>query len=149
METASKVIGTDNGFCRRVPMLLKEAGLTHVRATYRGHAMGDGSLAQALLSQSMAQLRPAVLNVGLGTEQELDELSSWLASNDVVDIAMMAVSAWGRKALRAGTRTESSERGIGPQSSSPRARSSRTRVSTPPSRAARTVGSVPSARAIV
>ena len=46
----------------------------------------------------MAQLRPVALRGGLSSEQEFDELTSWVVVNDAVDVAFMTISTWGRKA---------------------------------------------------
>ena len=98
MDALSQFIGTDNDFGRQLPMLLKEVGLSRVRATYRGHPVGGGGPLPETFRESMVQLGPAMVRSGLTTDKELAELDAWMSSNDVVDIALMTVSAWGQKA---------------------------------------------------
>jgi SAM-dependent methyltransferase len=97
LDFLERVVGGDREHCRRVPMLLEQAGLAHVRASYLAHAVGAGSPAQDLIALSLAQLRPGAVRGGLGTEEEFDELDAWVAVNEVVDYSFVSISAWGRK----------------------------------------------------
>jgi len=97
LDFLERVVGGDRQHCRRVPMLLDQAGLVEVSASYRAHAVGAGSPAQDLIRLSLAQLEPGALRSGLGTEQEFGELDAWLDGNEAVDYSFVSISAWARK----------------------------------------------------
>lgn len=97
LDFLERVVGGDREHGRRVPMLLEQAGLAHVRASYLAHAVGAGSPAPDLIALSLAQLWPGAVRGGLGTGEEFDELDAWAAVNDVVDYSFVSISAWGRK----------------------------------------------------
>ena len=78
------------------------SGSRTVGATYRAHAVGAGSPAQDLIRLSLAQLRPGALRSGLGTEQEFDELDSWLGRQRRRGLLLRVDLSLGTQAIRPG-----------------------------------------------
>jgi SAM-dependent methyltransferase len=93
--------GADNAIGRRVPELFRQAGLHDVGAEVRAQMYPPGSTRRTLRADLVRSMRAQVLEMGLATEAELDELDA-AARAHLEDPRTIAVFGhlflvWGRK----------------------------------------------------
>jgi SAM-dependent methyltransferase len=97
--------GIDLCIGRRVPRLLREAGLTNVRVEPIVHVYPDGHSRRPLLIDFVENLRERVIEAGLTTASELSELTSevrrHLANPDTLVVSHLFLQAWGRRPIGA------------------------------------------------
>jgi ubiquinone/menaquinone biosynthesis C-methylase UbiE len=95
--------GNDCHFGRRLPRLLRQAGLTDLHVTPIVHTYLAGVPRRRLLVDFVDNVRARILALGLVTEPELDELREALIKHvddpETVVFDGLYVQAWGRKAL--------------------------------------------------
>jgi ubiquinone/menaquinone biosynthesis C-methylase UbiE len=83
--------GADTMIGRRVPELLRQAGLTDIEVDARPDMSPPGHPRRALTLDLVRAMRPQVLAMGLASEAELDELDA-VARAHVVDPGTVVVS---------------------------------------------------------
>ena len=93
--------GADPSIGRRVPELLRGAGLADVGVEARVQMYPHGNSRRMIRLDLVRSMRPQVMQMGLGSEAELDELDA-AARSHLDDPRAVAVSgllylAWGRK----------------------------------------------------
>src|SRR5215469_10753772 len=93
--------GADWHIGRRVPELFRQAGLTAVEVEARVQLYPPGNTRRTILADLLRSMRPNVLEMGLASEAELDELDA-AARAHLEDPCTVAVSGlfylvWGRK----------------------------------------------------
>jgi SAM-dependent methyltransferase len=93
--------GADNAIGRRVPELFRQAGLRDVGAEVRAQMYAPGSTRRTLRADLVRSMRAQVLEMGLATEAELDELDA-AARAHLEDPRTIAIFGhlflvWGRK----------------------------------------------------
>ncbi len=93
--------GADPWIGRRVPELLRQAGLTDVGVQARAQAYPPGNSRRTLRLDLVRSMRPQVLEMGLATAAELDELDNaaraHLDDPHTVVIYGLLFLTWGRK----------------------------------------------------
>ncbi|MGD0064276.1 MAG: methyltransferase domain-containing protein [Streptosporangiaceae bacterium] len=93
--------GADPWIGRRVPELFRQAGLQQVEVEARVQMYPPGHSRRAYLLDLVQAMRPQVLEMGLATPAELDELDaaahSHLDDPDTVVMFGMLFLTWGRK----------------------------------------------------
>ncbi|MDX3640441.1 methyltransferase [Streptomyces sp. MB09-02B] len=87
--------GADLSYGRRLPRLLREAGLVDVRAD--AYFPVGGPACAALEAATVRQIRDQLVARGLATPTEIDAHLAAVASGDLDLAASPMVSAWGRK----------------------------------------------------
>jgi SAM-dependent methyltransferase len=101
LDRYAELNGIDRHVGRRLPRLLRDAGLVDVRARPIVHLDEPGDPRRSLLSDFVDNLRVRLLARGLITPDELDELQGalrrHLAKPDTTVISHLYVQAWGRK----------------------------------------------------
>jgi SAM-dependent methyltransferase len=98
--------GLDPEIGRRLPTLLRAAGLCEVQATAHAGIDGAGHPYRRLILTFADRFRDRILAAGLATADELDALQAavdrHLADPGTVVVRAMTVQAWGRVAGRVG-----------------------------------------------
>ena len=93
--------GADFRIGRRLPELLRDAGLEDVQLTVHAGSYPAGHSRRTLMPDLIRSLRPAILELGLSDERELAELDTavraHLADPRTVMMPHLMVVAWGRK----------------------------------------------------
>jgi len=93
--------GADPRVGRRVPELLRWAGLDHVEVEARVQMYPPGNSRRTVRLDLVRAMRPQVLEMGLATAAELDELDAaaraHLVDPDTVVMSGLLFLAWGRK----------------------------------------------------
>jgi ubiquinone/menaquinone biosynthesis C-methylase UbiE len=88
---------------RRLPSLLREAGLTDVGVEAKSDIYPPGHSRRTIRMDLVRSMRPKILARGLASEQELDALDQagreHLARPDTLVISNLLVMAWARKPL--------------------------------------------------
>ncbi len=97
--------GADLRIGRRLPSLLRHAGLQDVEATIYASNYPAGHTRRTVMVDLVGGLRPVIVELGLASEAELTDLDSavraHLADPDTLMMPHLMVTAWGRKpALR-------------------------------------------------
>lgn len=93
--------GADPCIGRRLPELFREAGLADVAVEARAPVYPSGHSRRTIRADLVRSMRPHVLEMGLASEAELDELDAAARAhlNDprTVTISALMFLAWGRK----------------------------------------------------
>lgn len=89
-------IGSDMFWADRLPDRLRDRGLVNVGHRTREGRIGDNSPADAFWAATTAQAGPALLELGLLTQAELDAMVMLRADPAFTDAALTLVSAWGQ-----------------------------------------------------
>ena len=93
--------GADPWIGRRVPELLRRAGLEHVEVEARAQMYPHGKSRRTVRLDLVQSMRPQVLEMGLATAAELDELDAaaraHLDDPDTVVVHGLLFLTWGRK----------------------------------------------------
>ncbi|MEU3795506.1 methyltransferase [Streptomyces fructofermentans] len=87
--------GTDLGYGRRLPRLLREAGLRQVEAEAYFPVTSSGCA--ALESATLRQYRQRLVETGLATDQDIDRHLANVAADGTDLASAPLISAWGRK----------------------------------------------------
>jgi SAM-dependent methyltransferase len=99
--------GADHTIGRRVPELFRAAGLTDVSVEARAQIYPPGSSRRAIRLDLMRSLRAQVLEMGLASEADLDELDAaaraHLDDPRTVAVFGLIFLVWGRKPARSAT----------------------------------------------
>lgn len=89
-------IGSDMLWADTLAGRLRERGLSNVgHRTVEGH-IGDNSAADTFWAATTAQAAPALLKLGLLTQNDLDAMANLRADPGFSDAALTLVSAWGQ-----------------------------------------------------
>ena len=80
----------------RLPDRLRDRGLVNVGHRTLEGRIGDNSPADAFWAATTAQAGPALLELGLLTQAELDAMVMLRADPAFTDAALTLVSAWGQ-----------------------------------------------------
>jgi SAM-dependent methyltransferase len=91
--------GADLSYGRRLPRLLREAGLHRVQAD--AYFPVASPACAALESATVRQIRDQLVTAGLATDQEIDRHLANVAAGDMDLATAPMISAWGRKAEEA------------------------------------------------
>jgi SAM-dependent methyltransferase len=99
--------GADPAIGRQVPELFRQAGLAEVGTEARAQVYPPGSSRRTIRLDLVRSMRPQILELGLASETELDELDA-AARAHLDDPRTIAISgllflAWGRKPARSST----------------------------------------------
>jgi hypothetical protein len=101
--TYSQQYGSDPYIGRRVPRLLRDAGIADVAINNVVHLFPPGYDGRSLLLDFTENLSDRLVDTGLVGEVELSELKKalrqHLAADDTMVVSCLQVQAWGRKAL--------------------------------------------------
>jgi SAM-dependent methyltransferase len=89
--------GCDVRWPRRLPRLLHEVGLREVGMQPTPQLVGDGGVAEQVWRTALEQARDQMLAHGLISEEDFAEGLALLDDPSFVDVAMVLVSAWGRR----------------------------------------------------
>jgi len=89
-------IGSDMLWAATLPDRLRDRGLANVRHRSHEGRIGDNSPADAFWAATTAQAGPALLKLGLLTQEDLDGMTLLRADPGFTDVAMTFVSAWGQ-----------------------------------------------------
>lgn len=89
-------IGSDMFWADRLPDRLRDRGLVNVGHRTLEGRIGDNSPADAFWAATTAQAGPALLELGLLTQAELDAMVMLRADPAFTDAALTLVSAWGQ-----------------------------------------------------
>jgi SAM-dependent methyltransferase len=93
--------GADLYIGRRLPTLLRRAGLVDIGIEARAAIYPHGHTRRAVLADLMRSLRPIIVDQGLRTEAELEDLDravrSHLDNPDVLVLPGLSFLAWSRK----------------------------------------------------
>ena len=99
--------GADHTIGRRVPELLRQAGLEDVGVEARVQMYPPGNTRRTNRLELVRSMRPQILEMGLIGEAELDELDAaaraHLDDPHTVAVFGLLFLAWGRKPVRSGT----------------------------------------------
>lgn len=87
--------GADLSYGRRLPRLLREAGLQRVQAD--GYFPVSSPACAALESATIRQVREQLVSAGLATDQDIDQHLANVASGRMDLATAPMISAWGRK----------------------------------------------------
>ena len=96
-ELLRATVGTDLRWAETIPRVLRDLGLEDVQATVTPGVIGDGSATHAFWKATVDQAIPALLEHGLATSGELDELYAMLAEPGFTDMGIAMTSARARK----------------------------------------------------
>jgi SAM-dependent methyltransferase len=96
LEALATARGASVSYGSQLPMALTGAGLSDVNAEVYGSYVW-GSTEPGFVALSMRQLRPHLTNVGLLTEDEIDEMAALLASPGCGFLPFLLVTARGRR----------------------------------------------------
>jgi SAM-dependent methyltransferase len=89
-------IGSDMLWADTLPSRLRARGLSQIgERILEGH-IGDNSPADTFWAATTAQAGPALLKLGLLTQNDLDAMASLRADPEFTDTALTFVSAWGQ-----------------------------------------------------
>jgi hypothetical protein len=93
--------GADPWIGRRVPELFRRAGLEQVEVEARVQMYPPGNSRRAIRLDLLRSMRPQVLEMGLGTAAELDELDAaaraHLDDPDTLVMSGLLFLTWGRR----------------------------------------------------
>jgi SAM-dependent methyltransferase len=93
--------GADPWIGRRVPELLRQAGLEDVQVQARAQVYPPGSSRRTIRLDLVRAMRPQVLEMGLASAAELDELDAaaraHLRDPHTIEISGLLFLTWGRK----------------------------------------------------
>jgi SAM-dependent methyltransferase len=93
--------GADIAMGRRVPELLRQAGLADVDVEARVQMYPQGNSRRTIRLDLVRAMRPMVLEMGVATEAELDELDASLRPHlshpDTITMSGLLFLTWGRK----------------------------------------------------
>jgi SAM-dependent methyltransferase len=93
--------GADVGIGRRVPELFRQAGLTDVEVEAKAQMYPPGNSRRTVRLDLVRAMRPMVLEMGVATEAELDELDAELRPHltrpDTIVMSGLLFLTWGRK----------------------------------------------------
>jgi ubiquinone/menaquinone biosynthesis C-methylase UbiE len=93
--------GADLLIGRRLPSLLRQAGLQDVEATVHATSYRAGHTRRTVIADLVRGLRPVIVELGLASEAELADLDravrEHLANPDTLMMPHLIVTAWGRK----------------------------------------------------
>ena len=93
--------GADPAIGRRVPELFRQAGLTDVGAQSRTQMYPPGNSRRTVRLDLVRAIRPQILQMGLASRQELDELDAALRPHledpRTVIMTGLLFLVWGRK----------------------------------------------------
>ena len=89
--------GCDVRWPRRLPLLLHEAGLVEIGMQPTLQLVGDGGVAEQVWRTALEQARERMLANELISEDDFAEGMGLLDDPSFVDVAMVLVSAWGRR----------------------------------------------------
>jgi SAM-dependent methyltransferase len=100
-ECAYRSVGADPHIGRRLPEMLREAGLSDVGVSVRADVYPPGHSRRPILADLVRSLRPRIIEGGLAEAAELDDLDRRAREhiNDPRTLLMSCVyfQAWGRK----------------------------------------------------
>ncbi len=96
-ETLRRGIGTDTDWPWTFPEPLRARGLTGIGASAHVPATGGGNASSRCWSLTLVQMRPRILELGLATEESLEEALALLADPEVFGFLTATVSCWGRR----------------------------------------------------
>ena len=91
--------GCDVRWPRRLPRLLHEAGLCEIGMQPTLQLVGDGGVAEQVWRTALEQAHDQMLANGLISKDDFAEGLALLDDPSFVDVAMVLVSAWGRRAV--------------------------------------------------
>ncbi|MFI8811461.1 MULTISPECIES: class I SAM-dependent methyltransferase [unclassified Streptomyces] len=91
------VMRTDQQWGTALPGLLSQAGLTDIGVHCTPGLVGRNGNADAFLQLSLEQIGPALVSRHLITPEELTDCTNLLEGGDYTDLALMTLSAWGRR----------------------------------------------------
>jgi len=93
--------GADIAMGRRVPELFRQAGLADVEVEARVQMYPPGNSRRTVRLDLVRAMRPMILEMGVATEAELDELDAALRPHlthpDTITMSGLLVLTWGRK----------------------------------------------------
>lgn len=89
-------IGSDMLWADTLPGQLRERGLCEIGHRTLEGRIGDNSPADTFWAATTAQAGPALLKLGLLTQDELDGMANLRADPEFTDAALTLVSAWGQ-----------------------------------------------------
>jgi ubiquinone/menaquinone biosynthesis C-methylase UbiE len=93
--------GSDPMIGRRMPELFRQAGLTEIGVEVRVHAYPPGHSRRTILFDLIRAMRSQVLEMGLATEAELDQLDAagraHVTDPDTIVVTGLLFLVWGRK----------------------------------------------------
>jgi len=89
-------IGSDMLWADTLPGRLRDRGLSRVGHRTLEGRIGDNSSADTFWSATTAQAGPALLKLGLLTQNDLDAMANLRADPEFTDAALTLVSAWGQ-----------------------------------------------------
>jgi SAM-dependent methyltransferase len=89
--------GGDARWTRRLPLLLHEAGLGDVGMKPTLQVIGDGGVAEQVWRTAFDQARDRMIALELISEEEFTRGVALLDDPSFVDLAMVLISAWGRR----------------------------------------------------
>jgi SAM-dependent methyltransferase len=95
--------GCDVRWARRLPLLLHEVGLRDVGMQPTVQAIGDGGVAEQVWRTAFDQARERMIALELISEEEFGRGVALLDDPSFVDLAMVLISAWGRRPSEAGS----------------------------------------------
>jgi ubiquinone/menaquinone biosynthesis C-methylase UbiE len=90
--------GCDARWPRRLPLLLYEAGLRDIGMQPTVQLVGDGGAAEQVWRTAFDQARDQMIALELISEEEFAAGVALLDDPSFVDVAMVLISAWGRRA---------------------------------------------------
>ncbi|MEV6148581.1 class I SAM-dependent methyltransferase [Streptomyces sp. NPDC051992] len=91
------VMRTEQRWGTALPGLLSQAGLTDIGVRCTPGLVGRNGNADAFLRLSLEQIGPALVRERLTTPEELADCTNLLEGGDYTDLALMTLSAWGRR----------------------------------------------------
>ena len=95
--------GADIAMGRRVPELFRQAGLADVEVEARVQMYPPGNSRRTVRLDLVRAMRPMILEMGVATEAELDELDAALRPHlthpDTITMSGLLFLTWGRKPL--------------------------------------------------
>ena len=93
--------GADVAMGRRVPELFRQAGLTDVEVEAKAQMYPPGNSRRTVRLDLVHAMRPMILEMGVATEAELDELDAALRPHlthpDTITMSGLLFLTWGRK----------------------------------------------------
>jgi hypothetical protein len=100
-QTVAERDGADTLIGRRLPTLLREAGLVNVGVEARADVYPPGHTRRLILPDLVRSMRPIITNEGFLSAAELDELDrevrTHLANPNVLVLDGLFFLAWGQK----------------------------------------------------
>lgn len=89
-------IGSDMLWADTLPRQLRERGLSNIAHRSLEGQIGDNSPADTFWAATTAQAGPALLRLGLLTQNDLDAMAELRADPTFTDAALTLISAWGQ-----------------------------------------------------